>query len=425
MADFTGKKIKDTYTRVVQYHNGTLKDGLGFAISASAGSLSGSLSGSFEGHFNGYFTGSLSGSISGPTSSSLASRISTNATNITSLQSFSSSLDATYATDAQVSTAVSSLNSSTSSYLTTGSNIFNQTVFVTGSTVGFMIGTEHWDTGSATIFGKKTNGDIWLEQNSNNDQGAELTFFKTRGNPGGETPVITNDVIFNILGKAYKSSSSAQGTSISATDFITLSQIQSKAVTAQSASYGSEMSFSTVKSGSTDLDTIIRIDQEGTINFNEKSVANDLFVASDGFRASGSINLSGSIVSKIGNTFFNQDSGGTYLLAYSSGSGKGNALLNVKRNTSGSTFAFMHADEVEIARIRGSVSIGNTTNATNITGSNVGIKANTIVSASQVLTLQPSVSAPALADTGSLITSGSPAQLYIYNGSGSTGWNRV
>ena len=36
MADFTGNKIKDTYARVVQYHNGTLKDGLGFAISASA-----------------------------------------------------------------------------------------------------------------------------------------------------------------------------------------------------------------------------------------------------------------------------------------------------------------------------------------------------------------------------------------------------
>ena len=34
MADFTGKKIKDTYARVVQYHNGTLKDGIGFAISA-------------------------------------------------------------------------------------------------------------------------------------------------------------------------------------------------------------------------------------------------------------------------------------------------------------------------------------------------------------------------------------------------------
>jgi len=57
------------------------------------------------------------------------------------------------------------------------------------------------------------------------------------------------------------------------------------------------------------------------------------------------------------------------------------------------------------------------------TGSNT-FTGNQVVSASVLLTLQQFTgSAPAVA-TGSLIVSGSPVQLYIYNGSGS-GWNRV
>lgn len=414
MADFTGKKIKDTYARVVQYHNGTLKDGLGFAISASAGSLSGSLSGSFEGNFNGSFTGSFNGPIVGTTSSSLASRITTNATNITSLQSFSSSLDATYATDAQVSTAVSSLNDSTSSYATTGTNIFTGNQTITGSSVGLMLGSNHWDTGSATLYAKKLNTDLWLEQNSNNNQAPEVTFFKSRGSVGSESPVITDDVIFNIVGKGYKSSSTAQGSSVSTSDFITLSQIQSKVLTAESASYGSEMTFSTVKSGSTDLQTIIKFDQAGTINLQEKTVANDQLIAADRFIASGSINFSGSFDSKFGYTELGQNDSRMFLLAYSSGSGNGNALLNVRRETAGSTTAIIHANDVQIARTRGNVTIGNTTSTTNITGSSLGIKANTTISSSQLLTIQPSHPLPSSPDTGSFAVTGSI--LAFYNG---------
>ena len=58
------------------------------------------------------------------------------------------------------------------------------------------------------------------------------------------------------------------------------------------------------------------------------------------------------------------------------------------------------------------------------TGSNT-FTGNQIVSSSILLTLQQVTgSAPATPATGSLIVSGSPVQLYIYNGSGS-GWNRV
>lgn len=58
------------------------------------------------------------------------------------------------------------------------------------------------------------------------------------------------------------------------------------------------------------------------------------------------------------------------------------------------------------------------------TGSNT-FKDNQIVSSSVLLTLQQVTgSAPATPATGSLIVSGSPVQLYIFNGSGS-GWNRV
>jgi hypothetical protein len=58
------------------------------------------------------------------------------------------------------------------------------------------------------------------------------------------------------------------------------------------------------------------------------------------------------------------------------------------------------------------------------TGSNT-FTGNQVVSSSVLLTLQQVTgSAPATPATGSLIVSGSPVQLYIYNGSGS-GWNRV
>lgn len=443
MADFTGKKIKDTYHRIVQYHDGQFKDGYGFAISASVGSLSGSLSGSFEGHFSGSLTGSFSGTFDGATSSSFASRINTNETNITSLQLFSSSLDDTYATDAQVGQATSSLSSSlstsiianttlidgltnkTGSYTTTGSNIFKDNQFITGSDVVLMVGDNHWDTGSATIYAKEGAIDLWLEQDSDDGEGPHITFFKARGGTAGEAPAITNDEIFNISGRVYKNSSTAQGDDVTLNDWITLSQIQSKVQTAESASYGSEMTFKTVKSGSTDLENIIIIDQEGTINLNEKTMANDQFIAADRLIASGSVNFSGSFISKFGNTQFDQNDNRTFLLAYASGSGNGNALLNVRRNASGSTTALMHADQVEIARVRGNVSIGNISSSVAITGSSIIHEGDTIISASQVLTLQPSNPAPTLPATGSLIVSGSPVQLYIFNGSGSTGWNRT
>ena len=58
------------------------------------------------------------------------------------------------------------------------------------------------------------------------------------------------------------------------------------------------------------------------------------------------------------------------------------------------------------------------------TGSNT-FKGNQIISSSVLLTLQQVTgSAPATPATGSLIVSGSPVQLYIFNGSGS-GWIRV
>ena len=58
------------------------------------------------------------------------------------------------------------------------------------------------------------------------------------------------------------------------------------------------------------------------------------------------------------------------------------------------------------------------------TGSNT-FTGNQVVSSSVLLTLEPVVTPPSPASTGSLIVSGSPVQLYIYNGSGSTGWNKV
>lgn len=112
MADFTGNRIKDTYQRVVQIEGGTFQDGLGNPIDIPFSQLSGTgtlISSSTQ------LSSDISGSFNS-LSSSITSRISSNESNITNLQNFSSSLDATFATDLQ-------LENISSSFATTIDNI--------------------------------------------------------------------------------------------------------------------------------------------------------------------------------------------------------------------------------------------------------------------------------------------------------------
>jgi hypothetical protein len=82
------------------------------------------------------------------------------------------------------------------------------------------------------------------------------------------------------------------------------------------------------------------------------------------------------------------------------------------------------ADIVSLTGATGSYVTNASTASFASTGSNT-YTGNQVVSASILLTLQQLTgSSPVGVSTGSLIVSGSPVQLYIYNGSGS-GWNRV
>tara|TARA_R100000231_G_scaffold136689_1_gene112213 strand:- start:227 stop:1315 length:1089 start_codon:yes stop_codon:yes gene_type:complete len=362
MADFTGNKIKDTYARVVQYHNGTLKDGLGFAISASAGSLSGSLSGSFEGNFNGSFTGSISGSIVGPTSSSLASRITTNATNI-------STLDAT----------VSDLNTATASLASTGSNTFSSNQIISGTLDSNAKGNKirfHYDNLAALPSATTYHG-MFAHVHA---EGA--SYYAHAGN--------------------WVKLIDSNGTG----SLISNSDTSSFAVLAENNTF------------------------EGTSTFEDSLII------------SASTTFTGSAIdSKNGNTIFQQYNNRVQFRALGSSSNNlGN--ISVERLANSSSLGLLYADTIQIGAFNGdSITVGNVSSSLilrsntfvnsgsievigNVTASNLTTNTH-IISASQVLTLQPSNPAPPLSDTGSLITSGSPAQLYIYNGSGSTGWNRV
>ena len=382
MADFTGNKIKDTYARVVQYHNGTLKDGLGFAISASAGSLSGSLSGSFEGNFDGSFTGSFSGSLVGPTSSSLASRIA-------SQESFSSSLDATFATDAvlnSVSSSVDSLNILTASLASTGSNTFSGNQIISGTL-------------------------------SSNAQENKIRFHYD--NLAALPNATTYHGMFahvHAEGAAYYAHNGAWVKLID--DNKTGSLIQNSDTS----------SFAILNQ--------INTFTEGAIFNNNVNIKDELMVSSSTVYFTGSL-----IDSRNGNSIFTQNNSRVQFRAYGSSS---NNLSNisVQRLANSSSLGLFYADSLQIGVFNGdTIAIGNLSSSLvmrsntfvntgsieitgNITASNLTTDSH-IISASQVLTLQPSNPAPTLSATGSLITSGSPAQLYIYNGSGSTGWNRV
>jgi hypothetical protein len=90
-------------------------------------------------------------------------------------------------------------------------------------------------------------------------------------------------------------------------------------------------------------------------------------------------------------------------------------------NAATSSYAASGSFATDIASNASDIVTINATNAT--TGANT-FTGNQVVSSSILLTIQPSVTTPASAATGSLIISGSPAQLYIFNGSGS-GWNKV
>ena len=115
MANFTDKRINQTYQRVVQVDNSVLQDGLGNTLSGSMGNLTVNGVLAVTGHPNvsaslsrlDYFSSSLDDTYA--RDAELAAVSSSLALETAQLLNFSASLDATYATDQQLSDVSSSL----------------------------------------------------------------------------------------------------------------------------------------------------------------------------------------------------------------------------------------------------------------------------------------------------------------------------
>jgi len=81
------------------------------------------------------------------------------------------------------------------------------------------IGDFHWDNTFTSIHAKKVSNQWWLEQNSPDNDGTDLVFYKSRGLPNQEEPVQVGDNLFRLTARAYKPNGVGIGTTISLSDY--------------------------------------------------------------------------------------------------------------------------------------------------------------------------------------------------------------
>jgi hypothetical protein len=99
------------------------------------------------------------------------------------------------------------------------------TTSITGDTNRIRIGDYHWDNVYTSIHAKKVRSEWWLEQNSNDNDGVDLIFYKTRGTPNAEIPVQVGDNIFRLSGRTFKPNAVGVGSTISLSDWSESAQI--------------------------------------------------------------------------------------------------------------------------------------------------------------------------------------------------------
>lgn len=192
-------------------------------------------------------------------------------------ESFSASLDATFATDAEVTSVssslaadISTLTGQTSSY----AQLDVENNFTAGQTVNgrlfvserLHVGENVWDSSYAKGFFRDGNTEIWLEQISNNADGGDLIFYKSRGSSGTETHAVSGDNLFKVSGRAYLSGSTNQGTNIVINDYGEPVVIQGNIVTSSSGSVGGELIFKTQESGTFNSANRLVIQDRGHIS---------------------------------------------------------------------------------------------------------------------------------------------------------------
>ena len=81
------------------------------------------------------------------------------------------------------------------------------------------IGTHHWDEIFSTFHTKDVTSEFWIELNSDNNDGPDMVFYKSRGVPGTELPVQIGDNLARIGVRGLSTSTTASGVGITLTDY--------------------------------------------------------------------------------------------------------------------------------------------------------------------------------------------------------------
>ena len=81
------------------------------------------------------------------------------------------------------------------------------------------VGSHHWDRIYSNMHLKDVTSEIWVEQNSDNDDGADLVLYKSRGVPGAETPVVLGDNLGRVNVRGFSTTATTSGAAITATDY--------------------------------------------------------------------------------------------------------------------------------------------------------------------------------------------------------------
>ena len=220
---------------------------------------------------------------------------------------------------ASLATRVDSLVASTSSYaLLDSENKFTQNQDIAGTLFASSskLGSHHW--GGQMFTTKGQFNDFNLEQNRDNGDGTDFSFFKSRGTPGNETSAHSGDEVYNLRAYAYKSGSSSQGSSIMFSDYEFVAAISTEVQEVRPQSASGDIKF-TVRDIDRSINTVT-IDSSGNI-----SSSNDISASSyygDGSQLNNLPNTSGQLPAAstyLVPAFINGTPGGTTSLTASAG----------------------------------------------------------------------------------------------------------
>ena len=160
--------------------------------------------------------------------------------------------------------------------------------------------------------------DFNLEQNRDNGDGTDFSFFKSRGTPGNETPAQAGDEVYNLRAYAYKSGSSSQGSSIVFSDYEFVAAISTEVQEVRPQSASGDIRF-TVRDIDRSIHSVI-IDSSGHISSSNNISASTYY--GDGSQLNNLPNTSGQLPAAstyLVPAFINGTPGGTTSLTASAG----------------------------------------------------------------------------------------------------------